>query len=134
MKTKGNATYWGQDFLDDTDINVKRLLGMDLTLETGATDGDETHARQEALDIIQDPDMQGLNARQLMLRQKHAHGSGRDPEFPEEEDINRTHREARQKESGGRPHPAAVAPSLTDVQGGWEQFATCTCDARLLPC
>ena len=27
------------------------------------------------------------------------------------------HREARRKESGGRPHPAAVAPSLTDVQG-----------------
>ena len=96
MKTKGNATYWGQDFLDDTDDNVKKLLGHDITLETDGTDADETDARQQALEMIQDPSMQGLNARQLMLRQKHAHGSGLDLEFPDEDDINETHREATQ--------------------------------------
>ena len=55
----------------------------------------ETEARVQALQILNDPDMQGLNARQLMLRQKQAHGVGINLIFPSEDEINKTHRKAR---------------------------------------
>ena len=37
--------------------------------------------------MIEDPDMHGLNARQLMLRQRQAHGSRCNQEFPTAEGI-----------------------------------------------
>ena len=66
MEAKGNATYWGQDFAEDTPEDTKTLLGYEPTLTMEARDGDETEARRQAQQILQDHDMQGLNARQLV--------------------------------------------------------------------
>ena len=89
METKGNATYWGQYFAEYTQEDTKKLLGYEPTLTMEARDGDETEARRQALQILQNHDMQGLNARQLMLRQKQAQGDGANLVFPDDDEINK---------------------------------------------
>ena len=48
--------------------------------------------------ILDDPRMKGLNARQVMLRQKGPHGGGADLTFPDASEIDAAHRHARQGE------------------------------------
>ena len=63
MKTNGNATYWGQNILDDADDETKQLPELDLKLSIGGTNSEETEATGQALAIIHDPAMRGLIAR-----------------------------------------------------------------------
>ena len=58
-----------------------------MELHTPGTDAEQTRDRQEVLAIIEDPSVTNLNARQVMLKWKQAHGSGRGLEFPSEEQI-----------------------------------------------
>ena len=88
MKADGNKTFWGTSFDDQLDNTQKRMLGMDRELHTAGTNRDDTDARNAALDIIDDDAMQGLNARQIMLKLKAAHGSGDDPNFPDGSEID----------------------------------------------
>jgi len=87
MKVDGNKTYWGTDFDDQLDENSKRMLGQDRELHNEGTNRDETDARKAALEIIDGSEMQGLNARQIMVKHKAAHGSGVDPSFPDADEI-----------------------------------------------
>ena len=43
--------------------------------------------RRAALDIVEDPAIDNLNARQTMLKFKEAHGSGQNLQFPEAEEV-----------------------------------------------
>lgn len=70
MKADGRKTYWGTEFRNDTDAKVKNLLGENLELQTPGSDSRKTEERQAALDIIEDPEMSNLNARQIMLSTK----------------------------------------------------------------
>ena len=44
--------------------------------------------RQAAVDILEDPEVDGLNARQVMLKHKAAHGSGSDLTYPDANAID----------------------------------------------
>ena len=87
MKADGSKTYWGTNFDDQLDENLKKMLGLDRELHTAGTNRDDTDARRAALEIIDDSEMQGLNARQILLKHKAAHGSGLDPSFPDGDEI-----------------------------------------------
>ena len=76
MKTNGEQTYWGREFDADADEMTKKLLGRGIAPNLGGRDAAETEAREQAKDILEDPAMEGFNARQLMLRQKQVHGTG----------------------------------------------------------
>ena len=88
MKIEGQKTYWGADLVDEVDEKTKRLLGRDMELHTPGDDADKTDARKEALEIVQDPQREGRNARQTMLMHKEAHGSGIDLVFPDAAKID----------------------------------------------
>ena len=77
----------GADFDEGTDEKTNVLLGTNKELQTGGKDADETQGRLEAIQILQDPGRNGRNARQTMLMQKQAHGSGEDLNFPDAEQI-----------------------------------------------
>ena len=66
---------------------MKKLLGVDLELQTPGDNAKKTVEREEALDITLEPEMNGKNARRLMLAKKTAHGSGVDLDFPGAEEI-----------------------------------------------
>ena len=85
LKVYGDKTYWGMDVDDGEDDKVKKLLGIDLTLQTPGNDAEVTDGRKKAMEIIDHQERQGLNARQTMLKFKKAHGSGVDLEFPIED-------------------------------------------------
>lgn len=75
MKIDGSKTDWGQHFDDTIDEKTKTLFGKDEKLRKGGRHAEETRAREEAIQFIEDLEMSGCNARQLMLKQKKAHGS-----------------------------------------------------------
>ena len=90
MKISGKQTYWGKQLPEDTSEEVRKLLGVDLELHTPGKNADVTKAREEALSIADQDDNRHLNARQLILKYKQAHGSGMMPEYPTQQDIAST--------------------------------------------
>ena len=52
LRLTGKATFWGKELADDISNATKKLLGYDLELHTPGLNGDETKAREEALDIV----------------------------------------------------------------------------------
>ena len=88
MRLNGKATFWGKTFDDTINDRTKKLLGMDLELHTPGRDADETKAREEALDIIEDPENKWLNARQVLLKIKRPHGSCEYLQYPTAQQID----------------------------------------------
>ena len=82
MKADGRNTFWGADLSNDSCEKTRRLLGENLELHTPGSDARKTEERQAALEITEDPEAANLNARQIMLKHKAAHGSGSNIEFP----------------------------------------------------
>ena len=70
MKVNGEKTYWGMDVGETISGKMKKLLGVDLELQTPGDNAKKTAEREEALDITLEPEMNGKNARQLMLAKK----------------------------------------------------------------
>jgi len=87
MKTDGRCTYWGKLLTDSIDNKIQKLLGVDKELYTPGDNYDKTKERKEAVAIVEDPEVRGLNARQLLLKCKQAHGSGRNLDFPSQQHI-----------------------------------------------
>ena len=58
-----------------------------MELQTPGDNATNTQERMEAHEILQESTTRSLNARQLMLRHKLAHGSGVDLEYPDAEQI-----------------------------------------------
>ena len=88
MKHDGKATFWGRKINDDIDEKTKRLLGQDLELHNGGKDADETANKGAAREFLEDPENKGLNARQVVLKYKQAHGSGVDLDYPTKQEID----------------------------------------------
>ena len=88
MKTNGESTFWGRTLPSSTDQKIKRLLGVDMELHTPGENADETFKREQAKEIIKDPEYMELNARQVLLKCKQAHGSGVNLGFPTKDQIN----------------------------------------------
>jgi len=63
MKTDGRKTFWGADFAEDLDERSRKLLGENRELHTPGSDARITQGRQAAVDILEDPEVDGLNAR-----------------------------------------------------------------------
>ena len=82
MKIDGKQTYWGMDVEDSETPKTKKVLGVDLELQTGGQNAEITEGREEALAPIQNVERGYKNARQTMLMYKVAHGSGVNPIFP----------------------------------------------------
>ena len=80
MKKDGAKTFWGADVGEEETSKTKAILGIDRELHTPGADADQTEERQAALEISEDPALANLNARQLMLKCKEAHGSGQNLE------------------------------------------------------
>ena len=79
-------------------------------MELGGPNGDETAARVEAKQILNDIEMHGLNARQPLLKQKKPLGGGINLKFPIAEDI--------EAEVTGRDRQAPTKEvTLIDVYG-----------------
>ena len=87
MKLNGKATFWGKELGDDISDATKRMLGCDLELHTPGDNGDETEARERAREIADEPEHKYLNARQVILSMKEAHGPGVDITFPTTQEI-----------------------------------------------
>ena len=87
MKADGRKTYWGTNFCNDSDPKARKLLGENLELHTPGSDARKSEERQAAVDILEEPHVAHLNARQIMLKYKAAHGSGSNPDFPDEIEI-----------------------------------------------
>ena len=64
-----------------------KLVGQDLELQTPGSDARVTEQREAALEICDDQDLDGHNARQIMLKHKGAHGSGMNLDFPGSDEI-----------------------------------------------
>ena len=62
---------------------TRKLLGENIELHTPGSDARKTEERQAAVDILEDPEVESFNARQIMLEHKAAHGSGINLEFPD---------------------------------------------------
>ena len=90
MKTDGRETYWGADFSNDSDEKARKLLGGNLELHAPGSDARKSEERQAAVEILEDPEVAHLNARQIMLKHKAAHGSGSNIEFPDANEIQRS--------------------------------------------
>ena len=65
----------------------KKLLGEDLELQTSGSDARISEQREAAVEICDDQDLDGHNARQIMFKYKGAHGSGKNLEFPGSDEI-----------------------------------------------
>ena len=89
MKAYPNKTYWGTNVDEDEEEDIKKLLGIDHSLDKLGPNADVTDEREQAIQIIQQGTAVGLNARQIMLTFKEANGSGTDPsDFPSFSDID----------------------------------------------
>ena len=64
-------------------------LGLNDKLDKVCAEEEKEQARECAKAMIEEAKEQGLNARQTMLKQKGAFGSGQNPTFPIEEEIKR---------------------------------------------
>ena len=87
LKLEGKRTYWGKDVEEGEDSKVKKLLGVDRSLETPGTDAVKTMYNEKAVEILEEPRRGHKNARKTMMMHKQSHGSGVDLEFPTEEEI-----------------------------------------------
>ena len=76
MKADGSNTFRGADFVEDFDEKVRKLLGENRELFTTGSDARKTEERQAVAEILEDPMVEGFNARQVMLKYNAAHGSG----------------------------------------------------------
>ena len=63
MGLDGRATFWGKDLDDTIDEKTKKMLGLDLELHSPGKKEEETRAREEAMDIIDDHANRWQNAR-----------------------------------------------------------------------
>lgn len=82
METDGETTFWGKQLPEDTDEQIKKLLGINMELHTPGKDQQSTDDRNLALEILAEHGHKRLNARQLLLKIKQAPGSGVDLVFP----------------------------------------------------
>ena len=87
MKADGRKTFWGADFGEDLDEGARKLLGGNRELHINGSDARKTEERKAAVDILEDPRVEGYNAREIMLKYKAAHGSGNNLTFPDAEQI-----------------------------------------------
>ena len=87
MKADGKTTFWGKQLPEDTDDKIKKLLGVNMELHTPGKDQQSTDDRNLALEILAEPGHKWLNARQILLKIKQAHGSGVDLIFPTQAQI-----------------------------------------------
>ena len=87
MKADGKGTYWGRQLPDTVDEKTKALLGVNTELYTPGTDQQITDDRKQAIAILQEPGNKWLNARQILLKIKQAHGSGVDLTYPTKDQI-----------------------------------------------
>ena len=87
MKADGMKTFWGADFGEDLDERTRKLFGGNLELHTTGSDARNTEERQVAVEILDDPQVEGLNDRQILLKFKAAHGSGNNLTFPDADQI-----------------------------------------------
>ena len=71
----------------ELDEKSQKLLGINKQLTTPGKNADVTEARQEALEILEEPERGRKNARQTMLMHKQGHGTGTNPEFPTKLEI-----------------------------------------------
>ena len=62
-------------------------MGENVELHTPGSDARKTEERQAAIEIMEDPGVEGYNARQIMLKHKAAHGSGSNLDFPNADQI-----------------------------------------------
>ena len=62
-------------------------MGENVELHTPGSDARKTEERRAALEITEDPEVEGFNARQIMLKHKAAHGSGSNLDFPNADEI-----------------------------------------------
>ena len=88
MRLDGRATFWGKDLDDTIDEKTKNLLGLDLELHLPGKKEQETRAREEAMDIIDDQANRWQSAKQILLTYKMPHGAGIDPHFPTKHQID----------------------------------------------
>ena len=82
MKADGKTTYWGKQLPGIVDEKTKTLLGVNMELHKPGTDQQITDDRKLALAILEEPGNKWLNARQIFLNIKQAHGPGIDLTFP----------------------------------------------------
>ena len=87
MKLDGQKTYWGSEICHDLSKAAKRLLGYDCELSTSGSNARITEQREAAAEICNNQEIEGCNARQVMLKYKRAHGSGNDLTFPGSDEI-----------------------------------------------
>ena len=59
MKVEGEKTFWGRELAEGESEEVKRMLGVDMQLHKPGKDAKEIDRREEALDIIDDPEKGG---------------------------------------------------------------------------
>ena len=53
LQAEGDKTYWGQIIEDELDEEVKKLLGQDLDLNLSGQNREETEAKEDAKEIIE---------------------------------------------------------------------------------
>jgi len=70
MKADGNKTFWGAAIGDDLSNKAKKFLGYDTELQTPGSDARITEQREAAAEICYSPELEGYNARQIMLKYK----------------------------------------------------------------
>ena len=87
MKIEGELTYWGMNVDKNESRKTKELLGLSLEMTTAGADGDITRKRNNAVELIEDPERGRKNARQTILMHKGGHGSGVMPDFPTSQQI-----------------------------------------------
>ena len=87
MKADGKSTYWGRQLPDTVDEKANTLLGVNTELHRPGTGHQITDDRKQALAILEEPGNRWLNARQILLKIKQAHGSGVDLTYPTKAQI-----------------------------------------------
>ena len=85
MNMDGHKLDWGQTCDDSIDEAINSLRAKDETFHKGGRRAEQTRAIQETLQVSEGT--KGCNARQLMLKQKYAHGSGCDLTFLDAKQI-----------------------------------------------
>ena len=87
MKADGKTTYWGKQLPAIANDKTKTLLGVNLERHKPGKDQQITEDRKLALAILDEPGNKWLNARQILLKIKQAHGSGIVLTFPNQVHI-----------------------------------------------